>query len=357
MSRLPFFSILTPAYNHERYISACIKSVLAQTVADWEMIVIDDASQDRTAALVQSYMRHEPRITLIRHDSRWGISALDRSYNQGLEASSGKWIAIVEGDDAWPPDKLARQRESCLHEQAVVCFGTCLLLAPDGEVIADVQRGLPRSFRRYFKNYRGSCTLPLLQRPGFIHPVTAVIDREALRRIKGFQHVPGLQLTDYPTFLELSRLGPFFGSPHRLGFYRRHPESQSLVHMVELTAQEKKLAFYLYDKMNSAGGPGSRRFALSMKRSWAEETVRSFWVEGRRRCAQNETVAARAAFLRGLKSEPLHLWFNWGMLTKKAACLLAVLCMFLRIDPERMVSLVTRRRRSLLQEALSPEER
>jgi hypothetical protein len=361
MNRPPFFSIITPTYNHERYISACIESVLAQTYADWEMIVIDDASQDRTAALVQSYMRHEPRITLMRHDSRWGMSSLDRSYNQGLEAAAGKWIAIVEGDDAWPADKLALQRESCLREQAVVCFGTCWLLSPAGEVIADVQQGLPRPFRRYFRNYRGPCTLPLLRRPGFIHPVTAVIDREALRRIGGFRHVPGLQLTDYPTFLELSRLGPFFGSQRRLGFYRRHQESQSLVHIVELTAQEKKLAFCFYEKINSAAAasarPGSARFALAMKRSWAEETVRSFWVEGRRRCARNETEAARAAFLRGLKSEPLHLWFGWGILTVKAACLLAVLCVFLRVNPERLVSAVSRRRRSLLQEALSPEER
>lgn len=350
MSRAPFFSIITPVYNHERYISACIESVLAQTCADWEMIVLNDASNDQTAARVRSYMGHEPRIKLLDHDQRWGISSLHRTYNQGLAAAAGKWIAILEGDDLWPADKLARQQESCRREQAVVCFGACLLLSSRGEVIADVQRGLPRSFRRYFMDYRGPCTRPLLLRPGFIHPVTAVIDREALRRIGGFRHFPGLDLTDYPTFLELSRLGPFFGSRHRLGFYRRHEESQSLVHIVEMTAQEKKLAFGHCERM----GVGGTRFGRAMKRSWAGEIVHSFWVQGRRLAVLHDRKAARAAFIRGLKSEPLHLWFGWRILTVKAACLLALLCLWLHIHPEGLVSAVTRRRRSLLQEALLP---
>jgi glycosyltransferase involved in cell wall biosynthesis len=352
MKGAPFFSIITPACDHARFIGACIESVLAQTWSDWEMIVIDDASQDRTAALVQGYMRHEPRIRLLRHDARLGLAALHQTYNQGLQAAAGRWIAILEGDDAWPADKLARQREHCRSGQAVVCFGACLLLSPAGEVIADVQRGLPPSFRRYFRDYLGPCTRPLLLRPGFIHPVTVVIDRQALERIGGFQHAPGLHLTDYPTLLELSRLGPFYGARQRLGFYRRHEESQSLVQIVELTAQEKKLAFAFFEK-SGAAGPGAARFARSMKRSWAGEVAGSFWVQGRRLLAGGDAGAARNAFSRGLRGEMPCVRPGWRVLKAKALCLLGLLCVAAGVDLERLVAAATRRRRSLLQEALA----
>jgi glycosyltransferase involved in cell wall biosynthesis len=360
MSRPPFFSIITPAYNHERYISACLESVLSQTFVDWEMIVIDDASRDGTAARVEGFARREPRIRLVRHETNWGLSGLHRAYNQGLALSSGKWVAVLEGDDLWPADKLAIQHEHCLRGPAVVCFGKCSLLSPAGKVIADVQRGLPRPFRRYFRDYSGPLTLPLLLRPGFIHPVTAVMRREALLRIRGFQSHPGLQLTDYPTFLELSLLGPFFGSRHGLGFYRRHKESQSLVHVVELTAREKDLARDFHERMRrdaaNAGRTGSPLFSLAMKRSWAGEVAGSFWVEGRRLLALKKKRPARAAFLRGLKCEPVYLWFSARTLLRKAACLLAAVCIFLRMDPERWISWAKLRRKTLLQEAMSPEE-
>lgn len=359
MSRPPFFSIITPTFNHRRYISACIESVVAQSFADWEMIVIDDASSDGTAAEVERYMDREPRLKLVRHERNWGISALAQTYNQGLGISAGEWIAVLEGDDLWPADKLALQHEHCLQERAVVCFGKCQLLSPPGEVIADVQRGLPRSFRGYFRDYRGPLTLPLLKRPCFIHPLTAVMRREALLRIGGFRHEPGLGLTDYPTLLELSLLGPFFGSGQRLGFYRRHEDSQSLVHIVELTAREKKLAFRFQERIAredaTAARSGGRYFIHSMKRSWAGEIAHSFWVQGRRLALLKQKRAARDAFRQGLVSEPLSLWFGWRILKVKAACLVALVCLRLGFDLERLVSLATGRRKSLLQEALPPE--
>jgi hypothetical protein len=106
----------------------------------------------------------------------------------------------------------------------------------------------------------------------------------------------------------------------------------------------------------NAGRTGSPLFSLAMKRSWAGEVAGSFWVEGRRLLALKKKRPARAAFLRGLKCEPVYLWFSARTLLRKAACLLAAACIFLRMDPERWISWAKLRRKTLLQEAMSPEE-
>ena len=358
MSRQPFFSVITPTYNHRPFITACIESVMAQTFADWEMIVIDDASSDNTAGLVRDLLRREPRLKLIAHDASWGIARLDETYNQGLAAAAGEWIAVLEGDDFWPADKLAIQHEQCRRIGAVVCFGKCRLVSPGGAVLAGAQQSLPRSLRRYFRDYCGPMTRPLLLGPSFIHPVTAVIHALELRRIGGFRRAPGLQLTDHPTLLELSLLGPFFGSSRQLGFYRRHAGSQSLVRIVELTAGEKELAFAFHARSEAArpGAAGGRRFAGAMRRGWGAATAGGFWVDGRRRLAAGDTAPARAMFLKGALCRAAWPWPGWRTLKFKAACLAALACLILGVDPERLVARLTGRRRSLLQEALLHDE-
>ncbi len=353
MKSLPPVSIITPTCNHERFIAACLDSVLAQDFNSWEMVVIDDASRDRTADIVQAYARKDSRIRLIRHETNWGVRELAATYNQGVAAGSGEWIAILEGDDAWPPGKLGRQlRELAGDPEIVLGFGRSLLLSPAGNFLGEVQAGLPAYCRPYFRNFRGRALLPLLLRPCFIHPVTVMIRRPALAKTGGFLQLPGLGLVDHPTFLELAGQGLFFGSEEILGYYRRHHGSQSLNCIVEQTAGERRLVF---DFLAKAARPDTKALRRRMERSWALESARACLTEGRLRLLRGQRRAARLSFRRCLSAEKAVLWLRVPLLAAKMAALAAIVFSFLPVNLERIIGWLKLRSSSLLEQSEKSE--
>lgn len=103
----PLISIITPAYNAERFIAATIESVLGQKYQNWEhLIVIDNNSKDRTEELVNWYTTKDPRIKLIKSSDAFGAA---RNRNVGLSLSKGEYIAFIDSDDVWLPNKLESQ--------------------------------------------------------------------------------------------------------------------------------------------------------------------------------------------------------------------------------------------------------
>jgi glycosyltransferase involved in cell wall biosynthesis len=343
----PRVSIITPAYNHAAFVAAAIESVLAQDLAAWEMVVIDDASGDGTAEIVQGYARRDGRIRLIRHESNWGVKNLAATYNQGLAAGSGEWIAILEGDDAWPPWKLERQLAGFKGDAGIVLgFGRALLISASDAWLGEVGDGLPRSVRRYFADFRGPALAPLLLRPCFIHPVTVMIRRAALEAIGGFRQPPGLGLVDHPTFLELARQGPFLGSAAILGYYRRHRDSQSLNYIVELTDGERRLA---YESLRPDDAPRGRGFRRRMDRSWALECARALLTDGRLRLLRGQRRGARDSFRRCLSAERPARWLQPRLLAVKLAALAVFVLSFLPVNVERIAGRVRLRSSSLLE--------
>ena len=101
-------SIITPTFNSERFIAETIVSVQAQTYQDWEMIIIDDCSTDRTAEIVASFQEKDSRIKYFYNSTNKG-SAFSR--NLALQKAKGKWIAFLDSDDLWLPEKLEKQIE------------------------------------------------------------------------------------------------------------------------------------------------------------------------------------------------------------------------------------------------------
>ncbi|MDY4166938.1 MAG: glycosyltransferase [Fournierella sp.] len=99
-------SVIMPAYNAEKYIRQAIDSVRAQTYCDWELIVVDDASKDNTNAIVSEYCREDSRVKLLRNPKNQGVS---HTRKNGVEAAAGEWIAFLDSDDAWQPEKLEKQ--------------------------------------------------------------------------------------------------------------------------------------------------------------------------------------------------------------------------------------------------------
>ena len=98
-------SIIMPSYNTGRFIKETIESVLAQSYSAWELIIVDDCSTDDTDDVVNQYLVDE-RIRYIKNDTNCGAAV---SRNRALREAKGKWIAFLDSDDLWEPDKLQKQ--------------------------------------------------------------------------------------------------------------------------------------------------------------------------------------------------------------------------------------------------------
>jgi succinoglycan biosynthesis protein ExoO len=133
-------SVIIAAFNVEHLIARAVESVRAQTVEDWEAIVIDDASNDGTAAVVAALARKDRRIRLIRHDSNLGPSA---ARNRGIDAALGEWIAVLDGDDAWRPERLERLLELAAESRADFIADDLIVFDEGYQLEAGVAFGFP----------------------------------------------------------------------------------------------------------------------------------------------------------------------------------------------------------------------
>ncbi|EGG92797.1 Putative N-acetylgalactosaminyl-diphosphoundecaprenol glucuronosyltransferase [gamma proteobacterium IMCC1989] len=99
-------SIITPAWRAEGFITETITSVQKQTFENWEMLIVDDCSPDNTRQVIKKIGKNDPRVRLICHKKNAGPAA---ARNTALKEAQGKWIAFLDSDDLWLPDKLEQQ--------------------------------------------------------------------------------------------------------------------------------------------------------------------------------------------------------------------------------------------------------
>jgi len=228
MMDTPAVSIITPTYNHAAFLPACIESVLAQTLPSWEQIIVDDGSTDDTSQVIERF--RDPRIQYIRQAHR-GIEQLAATYNRALALCRAPLIAILEGDDYWPADKLEVLVPAFADDDVVLAYGMTETVAETRCTVAPV---IPTAdFIRVFpcgaltNEPIGAATLAMLDCRGltFTYPCSVIIRRRALERIGGFAQRPGLPVTDYPTFLRLSLEGRFHFEKRTMGYWRAHRDS------------------------------------------------------------------------------------------------------------------------------------
>ena len=125
----PFVSIIMPAYNSDKTIEDSIRSIISQTYEYWELIIINDASEDRTADLIENYSAKEKRIKILTNSSNCGVSY---SRKRGLEAARGEWIAFLDSDDMWTQDKLKKQISITYEGNADLIFTGSSFIKSDG---------------------------------------------------------------------------------------------------------------------------------------------------------------------------------------------------------------------------------
>ena len=125
-------SVIMAAYNAEKTIEQSINSVLNQTYPDVELLVVDDYSQDRTVKLVENIMARDNRVRLIYNKENSGVSYMRK---HGLEEAKGAWIAILDSDDIWAPEKLEKQIILQKKMNADLLFTGSAFMDSDGQPI------------------------------------------------------------------------------------------------------------------------------------------------------------------------------------------------------------------------------
>lgn len=128
--KTPLVSIVMPAYNAEKYIENAVQSVLSQTVDSWELIIVDDCSTDSTAAIASKLASGDERIHLHRNFSNKGAA---ESRNAGLKLCTGKYVALLDSDDLWLPDKLERQIDRLEKSEADIVYCSYAIIDQSGK--------------------------------------------------------------------------------------------------------------------------------------------------------------------------------------------------------------------------------
>ena len=217
----PRISIVMPCYNCATHLSASIGSVLAQTAADWELIVVDDGSTDASAAIVAAI--DDPRIRLIRQANA-GVSA---ARNRALGEAGCEYIAFLDADDTWAPtflEKMATVLDAQAHAVLVYC-GWQNLGLPGGRGAPFV----PPDYETLAKLETLFC--------GCRWPIHAALTRRAAIVAAGGFNPRYTNAEDYALWLQIATVAPIARVAEVLAFYHFHSGTQASANLARAALQ------------------------------------------------------------------------------------------------------------------------
>lgn len=149
----PLFSIVMPAYNAEKTIQEAIDSVFAQTLKNYELIIVNDCSYDSTQKIIEKNASRDKRISVLKNKENLGVA---RSRNKALKIAKGRYIAFLDSDDLWMPNKLEKQYEYFCAGYDVVYSAYTRFKGNKKKIIIPPKRG---SFKTLLRgNYIGNLT-------------------------------------------------------------------------------------------------------------------------------------------------------------------------------------------------------
>jgi teichuronic acid biosynthesis glycosyltransferase TuaG len=151
-----------PAYNAERTIAASARSALNQTYTDWELIVVDDRSTDDTAAIIAGLAAADDRVRIQRQPQRGGAAA---ARNSGVAMARGEWVAFLDADDVWMPDKLARQLAFMARREARISYTASAFMDSAGRRYSYIMPAVERlTYDQLLRRNLMSCSSVVCQR-------------------------------------------------------------------------------------------------------------------------------------------------------------------------------------------------
>lgn len=157
IKNLPLVSIITPLYNAENYISITIKSIQEQTHTHWEHIIVNDCSTDTSLKIVESLAKKDTRIKVVTLSRNSGAA---QSRNKATELATGAYIAFLDSDDVWHPEKLEKQLQFMQENNAAVSYTSYVHINEAGKPIGKRIKALPSLTyqKQHSNNYIGNLT-------------------------------------------------------------------------------------------------------------------------------------------------------------------------------------------------------
>ena len=214
----PKVSVILPSYNHEPYVESAVRSVMEQTGVDFELIVIDDGSKDRSPEILKR-LSEELEFMFIHRPNKGVVATL----NEALSLARGLYVCSFSSDDIMPPDRLKNQSDFLdAHPEAVACFGQVMPLFDDGKLgEMDVRylRSVPQvTFKESFLGQKA------------FHGCAEMFVREKILAIGGYDN--RYYFEDYPLYLKiLDHYGPQPVSKDFVCcYYREHGDNLHVNH-------------------------------------------------------------------------------------------------------------------------------
>lgn len=202
-------TVLMSVYNGEKYLREAIDSILNQTFRDFEFLIINDGSTDRTMEILESY--NDPRIKIINNERNIGLT---KSLNKGLKMARGEYIARMDADDVSMPDRLKKQVDFLDDHQDYAVVGTFVkILNKDSEVICLLERPIEDTEIRGF-----------LKRDNCIAHGSVMIRKTCLLDVGLYDELME-RSQDYELWLRLSKKYRLANIPNYLYMWRRHNEN------------------------------------------------------------------------------------------------------------------------------------
>lgn len=210
----PTVSVIIPTYNRAHMVGRAIQSVLNQTYQDFELIIVDDASTDNTEEVAKSF--NDERLQYIRHEKNSGSSVAPR--NTGIELARGEYIAFLDSDDEWLPQKLEKQMDK---------FNS---VSPDVGLVycgyAGVNRETGEALREYTPNGRGEVFKLMVER-NLLGSLTVLIRKECFQKAGVFD-TEFLSSQDWDMWIRISKYYKFDFIPEVLAKYYVHDKRGSV---------------------------------------------------------------------------------------------------------------------------------
>lgn len=195
-------SVIMPSYNTGKYIADSIESVLRQTYSDWELLIVDDCSTDDTDEVIKPFL-HDQRIRYLRNEKNSGAAV---SRNKALKEAKGKWIAFLDSDDIWIPEKLQKQIQFMESNNYHFSYTNYFETDSEGNQTGVVVTGPMKITKTGMFNY---CWLGCL---------TVMYDAEAV----GLIQITDIEKNnDYAMWLKVCRMADCYLLDEELGLYRR----------------------------------------------------------------------------------------------------------------------------------------
>ncbi len=262
---MPLVSVVMPVYNREMFVAEAIESILGQTFVDFELIIVDDGSQDGSAAIIGDFARQDERIRVIRHERNLGMSS---ARNSGMGASRGKFVAAMDCDDISLPERLERQVEHMGANPAIGVLG-----AGAQAVSVDL---LPL-YRFDLPERHALIAFNVFVASFFVHS-TVMMRRQLLESVGGYAPSQRTAI-DTELWTRLMWRTRFANLPEPLLLYRRHEAQHHTSRDAALKAQAWEVRARLLKRLWGVAPHATlarfERMRMDMKLGWRERRAAS----------------------------------------------------------------------------------